>query len=126
MIEERMKQILAEKQRLAQEEAELRNLAAEELERINAQIQELEQRKEQLEEFLGIEDVQQRAAHGQIMQLCLRTIGESGGGLTSSEVKERIEQENIGMKLTSVPATLSRMMNNGRLRRDESGRYYII
>lgn len=124
-LEERLRRIAEEKQRLAGEEEAMRDEALEELERITAEIETLEKRKEQLEVFLGLDDEPQRAARGQIQELCVRAITEAGGGLTSGEVKEAIEKLVPGMKVSSVPATLSRAASLGRLRRDEFGRYYL-
>tara|TARA_R110000751_G_scaffold71441_12_gene145044 strand:+ start:12161 stop:12547 length:387 start_codon:yes stop_codon:yes gene_type:complete len=124
-LEDRLRKITEEKQRLAGEEAGVREEALAELGRIVDEIETLEKRKEQLEAFLGLEEQPQRAGHGQILELCIRAITESGGGLTSGEVKEAVEKIMPGMKLSSVPSTLSRIASLGRLRRDESGRYYL-
>lgn len=124
-LEDRLRKITEEKQRLAGEEAGVRKEALAELGRIVDEIETLEKRKEQLEAFLGLEEQTQRAGHGQILELCMRAITESGGGLTSGEVKEAVEKIMPGMKLSSVPSTLSRIASLGRLRRDESGRYYL-
>ncbi|MGR4844592.1 hypothetical protein ACIPSK_18530 [Rhizobium sp. LARHSG275] len=124
-LEERLRRIAEEKQRIADEEAAMRDEALAELEKTVEQIEALEKRKEQLEIFLGLEENPQRAGHGQILQLCVRAITESGGGLTSGEVKEAIEKFMPGMKLSSVPASLSRAASMGRLRRDELGRYFL-
>lgn len=124
-LEERLRRIAEEKQRLAVEEEAMREEAQEELERITAEIDALEKRKEQLEVFLGLEDEPQRAGRGQVQELCVRAITEAGGGLTSGEVKDAIEKIVPGMKVSSVPATLSRAASLGRLRRDEAGRYYL-
>jgi phage-related minor tail protein len=124
-LEEKLRRIADEKQRIADEEASIRDEAADELERLVDQIEALEKRKEQLEIFLGLDEGPQRAGHGQIQQLCVRAITEAGGGLTSGEVRDAIEKIAPGMKLSSVPATLSRAAASGRLRRDESGRYFL-
>lgn len=124
-FDDKMNRIIAEKQRLAEEEQSIRSEAASELERVDEEILRLEQRKVQLEIFLGIEEEQQRAGHGQLIQLCQRVITEFGGGMTSGEVKDAIEKLMPGMKLTSVPSTLSRATALGRLRRDENGRYFL-
>lgn len=124
-LEERIQRIVEEKQRLADEEAVMRDEALAELEKIVEEIETLERRKEQLEIFLGLEESPQRAGHGQILQLCVKAITESGGGLISGEVREAIEKLVPGMKLSSVPSTLSRAASLGRFRRDEFGRYFL-
>lgn len=124
-LDERLRRITEEKRRLADEEAAMRQEALGELERVLEEIEALERRKEQLEVFLGLDDEPQRAARGQIQELCIRAITEAGGGLTSGEVKEAIERLMPGMKLSSVPATFSRAASLGRLRRDEFGRYFL-
>jgi len=124
-LEERLRRIAEEKQRIADEESAVRDEALAELEKVNEEIEALEKKKEQLEIFLGLDDEPQRAGRGQIQELCIRAITEAGGGLTSGEVKEAIEKIMPGMKLSSVPATLSRAASLGRLRRDEFGRYFL-
>jgi hypothetical protein len=125
-FEDRLKRIADEKERLAAEEASMREEAIAELVRLDAQIATLEERKAQIESILGLDDANNRAAHGQIMQLCIKFLSENGGGLTSSQVKDFIASENPGMKLSSVPATMSRLATQGRARRDEMGRYFIV
>jgi hypothetical protein len=124
-LEERLRRIAEEKQRIANEEEAMREEALGELERITTEIDALEKRKEQLEVLLGLDDEPQRAGRGQIQELCIRAITEAGGGLTSGEVKDAIEKLVPGMKVSSVPATLSRAASLGRLRRDEFGRYFL-
>lgn len=124
-LDERLKQIASQKQLLEEEEAALRDEAAVELESVRAQIETLEARRDQLEAFLGLSGANGRAAHGQIVQLCIDILSERGGGLTTADIRDGLEQQHPTMKLTSVPATLSRLVSAGRLRRDEAGRYYL-
>lgn len=124
-FQERLKRIADEKERLAVEEASMREEAIAELARLEVEIAVLEERKSQIESILGLDDANNRAAHGQITQLCVKHLSENGGGLTSAQVKDLIAAENPGMKLSSVPATLSRLATQGRARRDEVGRYFI-
>lgn len=125
-IEERMKRLSEERSRLAAEEAQMRQEAIAELDRVNEQIDALEARKESLEAFLGLGEQNVRAGHGQIVQMCIAALSEDGGGLTSAQVKERIERRHPDTKLASVPGTLSRLVAAGRMRRDEAGRYYNV
>ena len=125
-LETRLRRIAEERERLALEESGMREEALAELQRISEEIDALEARKEQLESFLGLDGGGQRAAHGQIQQLCLSVLSRNGGGLTSGQVRETLEAEQPGMKLTSVPATLSRMVATGKLMRDENGRYSAV
>lgn len=124
-LEERLLKIAEEKRRLADEEASMRDDALIELEKIVEEIEILEKKKEQLEVFLGLDDEPQRAARGRVQELCIRAITEAGGGLTSGEVKDAIDKLVPGMKVSSVPSTLSRAASLGRLRRDEYGKYYL-
>ncbi len=124
-LDEKLRRINEEKERLAAEEAAVRAEAAAEIERIDAEIASLEERKSQLEAFLGIDDGSGRAGHGQVMQLCLRALAEYPGGLNSSQIKDLIAADNPSMKLSSVPATLSRLASQGKVRRDEQGRYLL-
>lgn len=123
-LQEKMERIVAERDRLAAEEAAMREEAQAELDSINSEIEALEQRKEKLEAFLGLEDVTQRAGHGQILQLCLKIVSSKASGMTSAEVRETIEADYPGVRVSSVAGTLSRMVGQGRLRRDETGRYF--
>lgn len=124
-LSEKMRRLSDERERIAAEEATMHDEAVAELERVNDEIEALEARKEQLEAFLGLNETSQRAGHGQILQLCLRVVSESPRPLSSAEVKDILERENPGMKLTSVPGTLSRLVTQGRMRRDELGRYLM-
>ena len=124
-LNDRMKRLADERERIAAEESAMRAEATAELERVHAQIEALEERKAELETFLGIDDAPQRAAHGQVTNLCIRTISDSRKPLTSGEVREILERENPDMKLTSVPATLSRLVSLGRMKRDQFGRYSL-
>jgi len=123
---DKLAKIAAERERLAEEEAAMRDEAMAELEKINAEIEALEQRKERIEAFLGLDEGAQRAGHGQITQLCLRAVAASGQGMTTAEIRDWIEGDSPGTRLASVPSTLSRLMSQGRLRRDESGRYFTV
>jgi hypothetical protein len=114
-----------ERERLVREEEDLKAEAAEELARVNAQIEELEARKEQLEAILGLDDGDQRAGHGQIQQLCFEALAQGGGPMTSGQVRDYLEERYPDVRLSSVPATLSRMASRGKLQRDDRGGYYM-
>jgi len=81
--------------------------------------------KEALEALLGIDDGEQRATRGQIQQLCLEALAQNGGPMTSGQVRDYLEERHPNVRLSSVPATLSRMASLGRLQRDERGGYYM-
>jgi predicted RNase H-like nuclease (RuvC/YqgF family) len=125
-LQEKMERIAAERERLAREEAAMRDEAMAELDRINSEIEALEQKKDALEAFLGLDDGAQRAGHGQITQLCLRALASSTTGMTAGDVKDWIEADSPGTRVVSVPAALSRLMSQGRLRRDDAGRYFAV
>jgi len=120
-----MRRIAEERERLVAEETLMRAEVMAELDRLNEEIEALESRKDQLEAFLGLNDSAQRAGHGQIVQLCLNAVSECGGGLTAGQVREHIERQNPDLRVSSVPATLSRLAASGRMRRDETGKYYM-
>ena len=124
-FEEKMKRIADEKNRLAVEEAAMREEAIAELDRVYVEIASLEDKKLQLESLLGIEEGGGRAGHGQIIQHCIKALADRGGGLTSSQVREIVAQEVPGMRVSSVPGTLSRLVSQGRMKRDEQGRYFL-
>lgn len=124
-LEEKLKRILDEKERLASEEAQARGEALAEIDRIDAEIAALEERKSLLEACLGLDDGSNRAGHGQIMQLCLKALSENGSGLSSGQIREAIALENTNLRLSSVPSTLSRLTSQGKIRRDQQGRYFL-
>lgn len=124
-LEDRLKRIAQEKDRLAGEEAQARGEALAEIERIDSEIAALEERKSQLEAFLGLDDGNGRAGHGQILQLCLKALADNSSGLSSSQIRDAIGQENANLRLSSVPSTLSRLTSQGKIRRDEQGRYFL-
>jgi hypothetical protein len=122
-LQEKMARLAAERERLAEEENAIRAEAREELARVVAEMDKLESRKEELEAFLGLDDGGGRAEHGQIRDLCISVVSRNPDGISASRLRETLEQENPGLRLSSVPGTLSRLVNQGRLRRDELGRY---
>lgn len=124
-IEEKLRRIAEERERLSREEAAMRAEAVAELNRINEQIELLEERKESLETLLGLNETANRAGHGQIVQVCIVAVSEAGGGLTAAQVREHIERQHPEVRVSSVAATLSRLAASGRMRRDEAGRYYV-
>jgi hypothetical protein len=124
-LEARRRQLSEDKDRIAHEEAQMRDEAQRELARIIAEIDALEEQKEQLEALLGIEDATTRAEHGKIRDVCFSVLARNPGGMTSGQIKEIVESENPGLRVSSVAATLSRQMSQGKLRRDEFGKYYL-
>lgn len=110
---------------MSREEDSLRSEGLEEILRINEQIEVLEARKEQIEAMLGIDDGEKRAGRGQIQQLCFEALAENAVPMTSGQVREFLEERYPDLRLSSVPATLSRQVTLGRLQRDEQGRYFM-
>jgi hypothetical protein len=125
-LADKLNRLARERQRLASEEEAVRAEAHSELARLNDEIDLLEERKEQLEAYLGLNGTPQRAAHGQISQLCLTAVADSGVPVSSAEIRELIEKSNPGLKLTSVPGTLSRLVSQGRLQRNDAGKYSLV
>lgn len=122
---DKLSRLAEARERLSLEEESLKSEALEELTRINQQIEELEARKEQLENVLGIEDGEPRAARGQIQQLCFEALAQAGAPMTSGQIREFLEERYPNLRLSSVPATLSRLASIGKLQRDERGGYYM-
>lgn len=122
---DKLNRLAEARERLSREEDDLRSEALVELSRVNAQIEELEARKEQLEAILGLDDGEQRAGRGQIQQLCFEALAQSGSPMTSSQVRDFLEERYPNLRLSSVPSTLSRLASIGRLQRDERGGYYM-
>lgn len=124
-IYDKLHRLAEERERLSCEEEGLKTEAAEELARINEQMEELEARKEQLEAMLGLDDGDQRAGHGQIQQLCYEALSQGSSPMTSGQVRDYLEERYPDIRLSSVPATLSRMASRGKLQRDDRGCYYM-
>jgi hypothetical protein len=125
-LDERIKRIAAERERLAQEETAMRVEAQQELDRILDEIEKLEERREVLETFLNVNDQRQRLERGTIRDLCFGILRRYPDGLTSGQIKEIIGRENKGIRLGSVAAGLSYQTAQGRLERDERGRYFLV
>ena len=125
-LREKLRQLAEERARVERAEAGLMEEARNELDVVTVEIARLEERRAELEVFLGLDKNEGRAEHGQIQRLCLAKLSSSGRPMGSGEIKEELEQENPGMKLSSVPSTLSRLTTQGRVHRDESGRYSLI
>jgi Fic family protein len=119
----RLARIEQERARIAHEEEEIKAEARDELSRLTAQIDELVARKTRLEEFLDLND-DQPAKRGQIRDACLGILRGSQQGLTSREVASAAAAG--GLRTASIPATLSRLVENGLARRDSEGRYYVV
>ena len=124
-FDDRFRRIAAERERIEQEEAAIRAEAQQELDRLLAEIERLEERRESLESFLGINDQRQRQERGAVRDLCFDLLRRHPEGLTSGQVKEAIARENKGVPVSSVAASLSYQMAQGRLERDERGRYQL-
>jgi hypothetical protein len=123
---QKIERIKNERLRIPQEEEAVRAEAQLELERVIAEIEKLEERREGLESFLNINDSDKRLQHGTIRNLCFEILSRYPEGLTSSQMKDIIEKERPGMRLASVPASLSYQTAQGRLSRDAMGRYTLI
>ena len=124
-LEEKIRRLAAERSRMMQEEEVIRSEAQQELDRVIAEIERLEEKREALEAFLNIND-DKRLQHGAIRNLCFDILARHPNGLTSGQIKDIIERESPGMKLGSVPASLSYQTAQGRLRRDTLGRYFLV
>jgi hypothetical protein len=125
-LTERMQRLASERARILQEEELMRAEAQQELETTNRQIEALEEKRDALESFLNIKDAARRLQHGTLRNLCIKMLKRNPSGLTSGQIKELIEKENPGMRVGSVPASLSYQTAQGRLKRDEFGRYFLL
>lgn len=123
---ERLQKLAEERARVERQEAQLIEDARVELEAVTAEIARLEERKTALQALIGIDDGESRAERGEIQRLCLDALSRLARPATSGEIREEIDRSSPGVKLTSVPATLSRLALNGRLQRDEFGRYSLL
>jgi hypothetical protein len=139
MIDEDLKQKM---QRLAREAAEkdaaLRNAQQEaelSIKQLDAQIEELSDWQDKLiiqkQEFLRLlgrpEPVQRerRQARGSLIAAYTEALEASTTGLTSTEIVDWLDKNKPDLKTTSIPAVLSRGVDDGRLLRDERGRYRL-
>lgn len=134
-LAQRMQRVREREAELGREKEEVRHFARSELGQIQARIDEtkealeaLEIRRDQLCDFLGLqiqEDTSERMAHGALKELCFEALRGSAEGLRSAEVKVWVLRKHPNTKVTSIPATLSRQMEQGILARDTLGRYRI-
>lgn len=139
MIDEDLKQKM---QRLAREAAEkdaaLRNARQEaelSIKQLDAQIEELSEWQDKLiiqkQEFLRLlgrpEPVQRerRQARGSLIAAYTEALEASTTGLTSTEIVDWLDKNKPDLKTTAIPAVLSRGVDDGRLLRDERGRYRL-
>jgi hypothetical protein len=124
-LQEKIERLATERARVAREEEQVRYEAQQELDRIVREIEALEKKRETLEAYLNIDDDEKRLQHGTIRNLVFDILSRHPGGLTSSQIKEVIEKENPGMRTASVPASLSYQAAQGRVKRDNYGRYTL-
>lgn len=139
MIDEDLKQKM---QRLAHEAAEkdaaLRNARQEaelSIKQLDAQIAELSDWQDKLiaqkQEFLRLlgrpEPVQRerRQARGSLIAAYTEALAASTTGLTSTEIVDWLDKNRPELKTSSIPAVLSRGVDDGRLLRDDRGRYRL-
>ena len=139
MIDEDLKQKM---QRLAREAAEkdaaLRNARQEaelSIKQLDAQIEELSDWQDKLiiqkQEFLRLlgrpEPVQRerRQARGTLIAAYTEALKANPTGLTSTEIVAWLDKNKPELKTTSIPAVLSRGVDDGRLLRDNRGCYRL-
>lgn len=139
MIDEDLKQRM---QRLALETSEknaaLRNARQEAeltIKQLDAQLEELSDwqdkliaQKQELLRLLGRpEPVQRerRQAPGTLIAAYTEALTANSKGLTSTEIVTWLDKNKPELKTTSIPAVLSRGVDDGRLLRDDRGRYRL-
>ena len=93
---------------------------------MNAETERLEDKRETLEASLNINDPEKRLQHGTIRNLCFDILSRHPNGLTSSQIKDMIEREQPGMRLGSVPASLSYRPLRAGFDGIASGRYFPV
>ena len=128
----KMQEIARRKAEVAREEEEAKHAALQELAQVErsieiqrTELERLENRRRELSIFLGRSRGKDtaRIAHGALKELSFEALRRANRSLTSAEVKSYIERSYPDVRISSVPATLSRQVEYGRLRRDETGRY---
>ena len=135
-LAQRMQRVRDREFEIQREREEVRYFARQEYANVEAQIDELKEKiealeikRDQLADFLGIalsENSQDRLAHGVLKELCFEALNSNPDGLRSHEVKSWISGRHPNIKVSSVPATLSRQMEQGMLTRDGLGKYYLV
>ena len=118
------------------EQQELRIEAEQQLARIEFEIAEVEKQLKPLYErrdkaaktFLGLRNNKdsKRAHKGALKDACLAALRTNRGGMTSHGVKGWIAKNIEGLRTNSVPATLSRILKQGIVRKDAEGKYSLI
>lgn len=139
MIDEDLKQKM---QRLALETAEknaaLRNARQEadlSIKQLDAQLEELSDWQDKLiaqrQELLmllgrsGPAQRDRRQAPGSLIAAYTEALKANLTGLTSTEIVAWLDKNRPELKTTSIPAVLSRGVDDGRLLRDNRGRYRL-
>ena len=139
MIDEELKQ---KAQRLALERAEksaaLENAKQEvelSLNQLDAQIEELADMqkkliadKQELLALLGRPDPlkqRKRQAPGTLIKAYTEALKTSPQGMTSTEVVAWLKKNRPELKTVSIPAVLSRGLDDGRLQKDDQGRFTL-
>ena len=139
MIDEELKQ---KAQRLALERAEksaaLENAKQEvelSLNQLDAQIEELADMqkkliadKQELLALLGRPDplkLRKRQAPGTLIKAYTEALKASPQGMTSTEVVAWLKKNRPELKTVSIPAVLSRGLDEGRLQKDDQGRFKL-
>ena len=139
MIDEDLKQKM---QRLALETAEknaaLRNARQEAeltIKQLDGQLEELSDwqdkliaQKQELLRLLGRPDPvkrERRQAPGTLIAAYTEALKANSTGLTSTEIVSWLDKNKPELKTTSIPAVLSRGVDDGRLLRDDRGRYRL-
>lgn len=135
-LAEKMQRIRVRESELQREKDEVKHFARQELSQLEIRIdeyrekiEELEIKRDQLADFLGIardDDGSTRLGHGALKELCFEALRSNEDGLRSADVKAWIAKNHPGTKTASVPATLSRQLEQGALQRDGLGRYQMV
>ncbi len=133
-LAEKMQALARKRADVAREEEEIRHLAQLTFGQLDRKIEELEagladllEERQNLADFLGltVQSSSERLAHGALKELCFEALEQSADGMRSAEVKEWITKNHPDIKVSSVPATLSRQMEQGALKKDQFGRYSL-
>lgn len=134
-LAQRMRRVREREAEVQREREEVRHFARQELAQIEARIDELKEsleaieiKRDQLCDFLGIQSQDgsnERLAHGALKELCFEALKGSTEGMRSGDVKAWIAMKHPSIKISSVPATLSRQVEQGLLVRDSLGRYRL-
>ena len=134
-LDERVRTIARKQAELEREQQELKIEAEQQLASIEFEIAKLEkqlkplyEKRDKVKTLVGLRSDKgsDRIRRGELKDACLAALRTNRNCMTSHGVKEWIAKNIGGLRTNSVPATLSRTLKQGIVRKDANGRYSLV